>query len=69
MEVITGDDEDDGGGAEGHPLFGPLLAAARAGYDDGSDGALHARQGALFKVALQPGEPRAQQLQQTAAEL
>lgn len=69
VEVIAGDDEDDGGGAEGHPLFGSLLAAARARHDDRSDGALDPRQGTLFEVALQPGDPRTEQLQQTAPEL
>lgn len=70
VEVIAGDDEDDGGGAEGHPLFGsPFAAAALAGYNDRSDRALDARQGVLFEVALQPREPRAQQLQQAAPEL
>lgn len=54
VEFIAGDDEDDGGGAEGHPLLGSVPAAARAGHDDGPDGALHPIQGAFFEAALQP---------------
>lgn len=68
-EVISGDDEDDGGGAEGHPLFGSVPAAARAGHNNRSDGALDRSQGTLFETALQPREPRTEQLQQTAPEL
>lgn len=70
VEVVAGDDEDDGGGAEGHPLLGPLPAAAarRPRRHDRSDGAaLHrSHQGALFEAA---GEPRAEQPQQAAPEL
>lgn len=69
MEVIAGDDEDDGGGAEGHLLLGSVPGAARPGRDDRSDGALDRSKGALFEAALQPREPRAEQLQQTAPEL
>lgn len=69
VEVIGGDDEDDGGGTEGHPLLGSVPAAARPGHDDRSDGALDRSQGALFEAALQPREPRTEQLQQTAPEL
>lgn len=69
MEVIAGDDEDDRGGAEGHPLLWPVPPAACPGHDDRSDGALDRSQGALVEVALQPREPRAEQLQQTASEL
>lgn len=68
-EVIAGDDEDDGGGAEGHLLLGSVPAAARLGHDDWPDGALDRSEGPLFEAALQPREPRAEQLQQTAAEL
>lgn len=68
-EVVAGDDEDDGRGAEGHLLLGSVVGAARPGHDDGSDGALDLSKRALFEAALQPGEPGAEQLQQTAAEL
>lgn len=68
MEVIAGDDEDDGGGAEGHPLLGSVPVAARPGHNDWSDGALDRSQGALFEVEV-PREARTEQLQQTAAEL
>lgn len=57
VEVIAGDDEDDGGGAEGHLLLGSVPGAARPGHDDGSDGALDRREGALFEAALQPRQP------------
>lgn len=69
LEVITGDNEDDGGGAESNPLLGSNPAAACAGDNDGSDGALDRRQGALFETVLRPRQSRAEQLQQTAAEL
>lgn len=52
LEVVTGDDEDDGGGVEGDPLLGSVSGVARAGYDDGSDGALSGRQRALLEVLL-----------------
>lgn len=68
-EVIGGDDEDDGRGAEGHPLFGSVPGAARAGHDDRPDGTLDRSQGALFEVSLKPREPRTEQLQQTAPKL
>lgn len=69
-DVIPGDDEDNGGGAESHPLLGPdPAAAARRGHHDRSNGALNRSQGALFEVALQTRYPRAEQLHQTAAEL
>lgn len=68
-EVIAGDDEDDGGGAEGHLLLGSVPAAARLGHDDWPYGALDWSEGPLFEATLQPRKPRAEQLQQTAAEL
>lgn len=69
LEVVAGDDEDDGGGAEGHLLLGSVPCAARPGHDDWPYGALGRRQGALFEAALRPGEPGAEQLHQTAPEL
>lgn len=69
MEVVAGDDEDDGGGAEGHLLLGSVAGAARPGHDDGPDGPLHLGEGALLEAALQPADPGAEQLQQTPAEL
>lgn len=69
VDVFTGDDEDDGGRAEGDPLLGSVLAAMSAGRDDRTDGTLDRRQGALFEAVLQPREPRTEQLQQTAPEL
>lgn len=73
LEVVAGDDEDDGGGVEGDPLLGPVPGFTRAGHDDGSDGALGGRQGALFEVLLEPGDPaeesRAEQLHEVAPEL
>lgn len=69
VEVIAGDDEDDGGGAEGHLLLGSVPGAARPGHNNRSDGALDWRKGALFEAVLQPRQPRAEQLQQTAPEL
>lgn len=69
VEVIAGDDEDDGRGAEGHLLLGSVAGAARPGHDDGPDRALHLGERALFEAALQPGDARAEQLQQTPAEL
>lgn len=67
--VVAGDDEDNRGGAERHLLLGPGDSAARLGQDDGSDGAPRRRQRRLFETALQPGEARAEQPQQTAPEL
>lgn len=53
--VVAGDDEDDGGVAESHPLLGSgPSAAGRSGHDDRSDGALDRSQGALFEATLQP---------------
>lgn len=73
LEVVAGDDEDDGGGVEGDPLLGPVPGVAGAGDDDGADGALGGRQRALFEVLLQPGdlmeEPGAEQLQEVTPEL
>lgn len=69
VEVIAGDDEDDGGGAKRHPLFGSDPASASVGHNDRPDGALDRSQGALLEATLQPGEPRTEELQQTAAEL
>lgn len=69
VEVIAGDNEDDGRGAEGHLLLGSVTGAARPGHDDGSDGALDLSKRTLFEAALQPGQAGAEQLQQTAAEL
>ncbi|MEQ2275614.1 hypothetical protein XENORESO_006143 [Xenotaenia resolanae] len=73
LEVIAGDDEDNGGGVEGNPLLGSVPGVARVGHDDGSDGALGGRQGALFEVFLQPGDlvedSRAEQLQEVPPEL
>lgn len=68
-EVIAGDDEDDGRGAEGHLLLRSVTFSARPGHDDRSDGALHRSKGPFFEAALQPREPGAEQLQQTASEL
>lgn len=69
LQVVAGDDEDDGGGVEGDPLLGPLPAVTRVGHDDGPDGALGRSQGPLFEVALEPRDPRAEQPQETAPEL
>lgn len=69
VEVVAGDDEDDGGGAEGHPFLRSVPAATRSGHDDRPDGALDRSQGAIFEAPLQPGEARTEQLQQTAPEL
>lgn len=69
VEVVAGDDEDDGGGAEGHLLLGSVPAATCPGHDDRPDGALDRGERALFEAALQPREARAEQLQQTAPEL
>ena len=52
VEVVAGDDEDDGGGAEGHPLLGPV--PAHAGHDAGPEGPLDRSQGQLVDVALEP---------------
>ena len=54
LEIIAGDNEDDGGGAEGHPLFGSVPGAAGAGHDNRPNGALDRSQGALFEAVLQP---------------
>ena len=68
-EAIAGDDEDDGGGAEGHLFLGPGACAARPGRNNGPDGALRQGERRLCGAALQPGQGAAEQLQQTAAEL
>lgn len=68
-EVITCDDENDGGGAEGHLLLGSVPGATRPGHDDWSYGPLDRSQGALFETALQPREARAEKLEQTAPKL
>lgn len=69
LEVVTGDDEDDGGGVEGDPLLGPLPAVTGAGHHDGSDGALGRAQGPLLQVVLEPRDPGTQQLEEAASEL
>jgi len=68
VEVVAGDDEHDGGGAEGDPLLGPGVPPP-AGHHDGSDGPLHGRQGPLVDAVLQPGDAPAQQLQEAAPDL
>lgn len=68
-KVVAGDDEDDGGGAECHLLLGSVPLAARPGHDDGPDGALDRSERPFFEAALQPREPRAEQLQQAVPEL
>lgn len=68
-EVIAGNDEDDGRGAEGNLLLRSVTFAALPGHDDWSDGALHRGKGTFFEAALQPREPGAEQLQQTPSEL
>lgn len=68
-EVIASDDEDNGRGAEGHLLLGSVAGTARPRHDNGPDRALRLSERALFEAALQPGDSRAEQLQQTAAEL
>lgn len=60
VEVIAGDDEDDGRGAEGHLLLGPVAGTTRPGHDDGSDRVLYLSERALFEAALQPGDSRAE---------
>lgn len=69
MKVIAGNDEDDGRGTKGDLFLGSAAGAARPGHDDGSDRALHLGERALFEAALQTGNARAEQLQQTPAEL
>lgn len=68
-KVVAGDDEDDGGGAKCHLLLGSVPLAARPGHDDGPDGALDRSERPFFEAALQPREPRAEQLQQAVPEL
>lgn len=67
--AVAGDDEDDGGGAERHLLLGPVPLAAGPGRDDGPDGARDRSEGPFLEAALQPGEARAEQLQQAVPEL
>lgn len=69
VEVIAGDDEDNGRGAKSHLLLGSVACTTRPRHDDGSDGAVHLSERALFEASLQPGDSRAEQLQQTTAEL
>lgn len=69
VHVVVGDDEDDGGGAEGHPLLWSFPIPS-VGHEDWADGPLDAPgQGAVLDAALNPRELGAQQLQQAAPEL
>lgn len=68
-EVITSDDENDGGGAKSHLFLGTGHVAGRPGHDNGPDWMLSWSQRTIFEATLQPGGPKAQQLQQTASEL
>lgn len=68
-EVITGDDENDGGGAKSHLFLGTDLVAGHPGHDNGPDWTLSWSQRTIFEATLQPGGLKAQQLQQTASEL
>lgn len=70
LEVIAGDDENDGRGVERDSLFGSLAAAAAARHVNGTDGALGGSKGSLGEeAALGPGQTGAEQLQQRAAKL
>lgn len=64
---VVGDDEDYGGRAEGHPLLGPVRAAA--GHHDGPDGPLLTGQRPLLDDVLETDQTRAEQLQQAPAKL
>lgn len=67
ISIIVGDDEYDGGRAEGHPLFGPVRSALW--HHDGAYGMFHAGQGAVLNAFLQAGQPRTQQLQHASTKL
>lgn len=60
MSVMAGNDEDDGGRAEGYSLFGPV--GATLGHHNGSYGMLDAGQGSVFNGVLQTGQTRTQHL-------
>lgn len=54
VHVIAGDDEDNGGGAEGHPLLWSFPIPS-VGHEDWADGPLDAPgQGAVLDAVLNP---------------
>lgn len=69
MQVITGDDEDYGRGAEGNPLLGSVSASTIVGHHYRADGSYDWGHGALFVGRLEARKMRTQQLLQTSPEL